>query len=477
MTCITPPWWIPGSTWALLKRWPELRRYQLEHIASHTALFEAAFKADVWVFYDYTSLFQYERDANSHEERSFRKAMANMHLMYCHECNLTLRIESLTPEDTWNAMKANEKEPVPVWDQESKTVKALPLKSLVENRNLYLERGWCMAEVEWSSLRRANAQHQRIDKPKAGKNSDKSEGDQNLNGKIPMTPKRFKAAMESSKFTHRSDAATVIHLQEKIYFEKVMACEELILEGLTGTEIAALAATLPDFKNLKTMKAPLTTCKSYIFICPDWWQLWDRLSPSFVCAWLVSCACLWALWCLPASTASAFRFLTSNVSKKRPKLWVRLEIGWCLMSVFPATFATLQHEWMIDTQLGCNGCSRRWQKAGSRDLSYMHLMELAIVSWPRRCCLLSSTHYIPCYLHVPAFRVMTSCGKLSRCLGHRTVVFVDEVIGRCKHVHGLGSTSCKLVKSKAHAHLISLVTFRWLWMALKYSLQATIPAN
>ena len=187
--------------------------------------------------------------------------MANMHLMYCHEFNLTLRIESLTPEDTWNAMKANEKERVPVWDQESKTVKALPLKSLVENRNLYLERGWCMAEVEWSSLRQMNAQHQRIDKPKAGENSYKSREDQNLNGKIPMTPGRFKAAMEKSKFTHRSDAATVINLQEKIYFEKVTACEKLILEGLPGTEVAALAATLPDFKNLKSMKAPLITCK------------------------------------------------------------------------------------------------------------------------------------------------------------------------------------------------------------------------
>ena len=117
-----------------------------------------------------------------------------------------------------------------------------------------------MAEVEWSSLRRVNAQHQRIDK--AGDDPDKSEGDQNLNGKIPMTPQRFKAAMESSKFTHRSDEEAVIHLQEKIYFEKVTACEELVLEGLPGTEVAALAAALPDFKNLKSMKAPPITCKS-----------------------------------------------------------------------------------------------------------------------------------------------------------------------------------------------------------------------
>ncbi len=219
--------------------------------------------------------------------------MANMHLMYCHEYNLTLRIESLTPQDTWNAMMANENELVPVWDQESKTVKALPLKSLMENRNLYLERGWCMAEVEWSSLRRVNAQHQRIDK--AGDDPFKPKKDHNLNGKIPMTPccsgaltrcwmfgqthctprpnkdnlngkipmtpERFKTAMKKSKFTHRSDEKAVINLQEKIYFEKVTACEELILEGLPGTEIVALAAALPDFKNLKTMKAPLITCK------------------------------------------------------------------------------------------------------------------------------------------------------------------------------------------------------------------------
>eukprot|EP00434_Breviolum_minutum_P042002 symbB.v1.2.037370.t1/scaffold5500.1/size26397/1 len=261
--------WATGSRKAIMcsishawetREHPDPCRYQLEHIVSHTALFDAAFEADVWVFYDYTSLFQYERDPNSHEERSFRKAMANMHMMYCHEYNLTFRIEGLTPEDTWNAMKANENELVPVWDQESKTVKARPLKSLVENRNLYLERGWCMAEVEWSSLRRVNLQHQRIDKPKAGENSYKSRKDQNLNGKIPMTPGRFKAAMEKSKFTHRSDAATVINLQEKIYFEKVTACEELILEGLPGTEVAALAATLPDFKNLKTMKVSNFEC-------------------------------------------------------------------------------------------------------------------------------------------------------------------------------------------------------------------------
>ena len=40
---------------------PDPCRYQLEHIVQRVVLYEAAFKADVWVFYDYASLFQFER--------------------------------------------------------------------------------------------------------------------------------------------------------------------------------------------------------------------------------------------------------------------------------------------------------------------------------------------------------------------------------------------------------------------------------
>ena len=49
-------------------------------------------------FNDFTSLFQYER-LLSEEERSFRAAMANMHIMYAHECTMTFIIEHLTPTD------------------------------------------------------------------------------------------------------------------------------------------------------------------------------------------------------------------------------------------------------------------------------------------------------------------------------------------------------------------------------------------
>ena len=79
--------------------------------------------------------------------------MQNMHVMYAHEHTLTLRIESLTPCDVWNRMMDNGTELVPVYDKDKQRVVAKPLKDLVANTAAYLSRGWCMAEVEWSSLR------------------------------------------------------------------------------------------------------------------------------------------------------------------------------------------------------------------------------------------------------------------------------------------------------------------------------------
>ena len=137
--------------------------------------------------------------------------------------------------------------------------------------------------------------------------------------------------------------------------------------------------------------------------------------------------------------------------------WRWVDVRWVLPGNTRNAATRMNNTYTVnDTQLGC---SRHWQWAGSRALSYMHVMERAIVSWPRRCCSLCSTHDNPVlahrlswYLHVPAFRVMTFCGKLSLCLGHHTVVFVEEVIDWYKFMYmDLVPTSCKLVKSKAHA--------------------------
>ncbi|CAE7832700.1 NLRC3 [Symbiodinium sp. KB8] len=239
---------------------PDPCRYQLEQIVSHAALYEAAFDAEVWVFYDFVSLFQFRRAPDSEEERSFRQAMNNMHVLYAHECTLTFRIESLTPDDVWEATKKNEQEQVPVYDVESGGVQRKPLKALVENRNKYTDRGWCKAEVEWSSLRTLNSQHQRIDEISTRKTGPDSLGSKMFSGRIPTTPEEFRIEMVQAAFTHRSDAESVIRLQEKIFLEKVLACEALVLEGLPVSEMQALARALPTYKKLKHLTIKTYTC-------------------------------------------------------------------------------------------------------------------------------------------------------------------------------------------------------------------------
>ena len=237
---------------------PDPCRYQLELIADRAAWYEAAFETEVWIFYDFTSLFQYER-LFSEEERSFRAAMANMHIMYAHECTMTFIIEHLTPTDVWESTMKNEQELIPVWDDELQSINLKPLSCLIENRTEYIKRGWCIGEISWSSLRTHNSQSQRIDW--LGSDQVEPGQGQGLTGKVPLTPDKFKERMESAEFTHRDeDLPIVIALQEKIFDEKVAVCEHLVLKGLPEQEISALAGALPLYRSLKTLKIDTFEC-------------------------------------------------------------------------------------------------------------------------------------------------------------------------------------------------------------------------
>ena len=180
---------------------PDPCRFQLEQIVNFVSLFDAAYFDDVWLFYDYVSLFQFQRESEE-QNASFKAAMSDMHVLYSHKFSRTFRIENLTPEPVWRAMLENPAEQVRVYFDEAKAVTPRPLKDLVENRVPYGDRGWCKAEVEWSSTRDFTAKNQRIDA--AGE----EEGSE-LKGRVPTTPELFKAQMASAKFTHRADAGSV----------------------------------------------------------------------------------------------------------------------------------------------------------------------------------------------------------------------------------------------------------------------------
>ena len=214
----------------------------------HTSLYVAAYFAEIWVFFDYVSLFQYLRESEA-QQASFGLAMANMHVVYSHEMSLTFRIESLTPAERW-AEALDEDEKITVYHAESKAVKPVLIKDLVHNPTPYQNRGWCIGEMEWSSDRQETAQNQQID---IRRDSDGQEGGLELLGRVPTAPKHFEGKMDTAAFTHRSDAKAVVHLQEKIFLEKVKRNESLNLEGLPRSEFQRLLNALPYFEVLQSI--------------------------------------------------------------------------------------------------------------------------------------------------------------------------------------------------------------------------------
>ena len=227
---------------------PDPFGFQLENLVSCISLYDAAYFSDIWVFYDYVSLFQFERKTPE-EEESFRHSMANMHVLYAHEHCLTFRLERLTPEEYW----LNSDHRVPVYHLPTKSIQEVPVRDLQRNSVPYRDRGWCRAEIEWSSAKSATKQNQQID---AGE----SEPEACFVGKVPMAPAEFRKHMDSSEFTHRDDATEVIKLQEKIFHEKVTACEVAEFENLPEGEVMQLAKALPFYKSLRVLR--LRNCQA-----------------------------------------------------------------------------------------------------------------------------------------------------------------------------------------------------------------------
>ena len=199
--------------------------------------------------------YQFER----HEEEqvdSFDLSMYNMHLLYAHERSYTFRIDSLTPEDRWENMMKSEDKLVKVYDPQSRTVMPKRLRDLIANRTPYEARGWCMAEIEWSSTRSHSFQHQKIDRHKDLKESDEKQ----LKGRVPMSPDDFADKMGKAKFTHRSDSSQVILLQRKVFHQKADKCEKALFQNLPQGELGKLARSLKHYKALKTLEVLRLEC-------------------------------------------------------------------------------------------------------------------------------------------------------------------------------------------------------------------------
>ena len=240
-----------------LRDWAEDRPTEIRRIVSLSHCWEAREHADPYgyqleklvgaleegdcVFIDYVSLYQFKR-LRGREESSFRKAMCNMHVLYSHEHTHTLRIESLTPEHRVQEALRNE-ESIEIYDASSGFLKRVLVRDLVENRTPYLKRGWCYAEMQWSSTRSASHLSREVDS---------SEGD--AAGVAPMSPETFRASVANGlKFTHRSDAEAVIQLQEQVFLEKASGCKALTLSHLSAATLRVGLEALSEYPKLESL--------------------------------------------------------------------------------------------------------------------------------------------------------------------------------------------------------------------------------
>ena len=216
--------------------------FQLENLTNCVSLYDAAYSSAIWVFFDYVSLFQWQR--SDEEEFSYQLAMRNL---YAHRWSLSLRLELLTPADTWTAALEDSAYTVAAYQGPSTLVRPLPVRDLKENRQVgYHDRGWCRAETEWSATRNAPSQNRVIDR-------DDEPNEPAIQKKLPMAPEVFSERMASSAFTHRDDAGSVVQLQAKVFHEKVTARRHLMLSDLDKHEVMQLAASLPKYTQLKAL--------------------------------------------------------------------------------------------------------------------------------------------------------------------------------------------------------------------------------
>ena len=119
-------------------------------------------------------------------------------------------------------------EPAELIDKEGQS----SAKMLVMNQTPYVQRGWCVAEQEWSATR-------------------------NSMSKPPTRPEDFerKAANGHLKFTHRSDLDLVLKLQKLVFLQKITNCTcYFYSDSVWDTHVSVFVGILPCFVSLRELR-------------------------------------------------------------------------------------------------------------------------------------------------------------------------------------------------------------------------------
>ncbi|CAK9115079.1 unnamed protein product, partial [Durusdinium trenchii] len=187
---------------------------RLDHLRSH-----------VWIFYDYASLYQFPRKTNK-QMQSFNRALSHMHLLYAHDWVNVEIISKLTDQAVKEKMERDNSY-IEVYNVKIGAVGPVPIAELTFNDVPYLERGWCIAEMQWASTR---------------------EGEDHA---VPEPPEQFAKRLCQLKFTHRSDASAVQELQEKVFREKTGRTTKLRFDKLPPEQVHILCSALQHYPKLE----------------------------------------------------------------------------------------------------------------------------------------------------------------------------------------------------------------------------------
>ncbi|CAE7356703.1 Nlrc3 [Symbiodinium necroappetens] len=197
-----------------------------------------------WYFFDYMSIYQFYRGYQySRQQRCFDAAMLHMHFFYAHEHTYTYCIESLTPPDQIDGDRKIEVFFTPDGRGESGQVQEVQIQALNANTTPYSHRGWCEAEMQWSSMRDRLQTH--------------SLGSRCLHpwNRAPMPPNVFqeKVLQKDLKFTHRNNSDQVVQLQARVFMDKALNCTSLSLTRLPRDQVVVLGRALCFYKKLQTL--------------------------------------------------------------------------------------------------------------------------------------------------------------------------------------------------------------------------------
>lgn len=229
-----------------MREHPDPWGYQLETIVRSLQKLQQQDKSFeiLGVFIDYSCLYQFKRKRR-HEEESFRAAMAQMSVLYAHEWTQTICVTDQTPE----SYKSSRASSIPVYCPGEDEVQDRPITSLVPNTTDYELRGWCLAELQWSSLRASEVYRKPL-------HSSSALANQHLWARrSPMAPYKFRSelAKREIKFTHRSDFTPLIEAQQTAFHDKAQQCDRLGFWDLPANEVEILGEAVYFFPKVHTL--------------------------------------------------------------------------------------------------------------------------------------------------------------------------------------------------------------------------------